>query len=142
MNLASSSWDIDCDHDSFGAFPSYEAKRRLEIRSRVERKLGFLRGVRSVLVLPSNWFSLTRFKWLPLIENSLTVSGIVIAEPGVGATTWSTAYMGSLSIGNYGATCEDEAKRRNYGAKMKTFEENTYLTPYVVSSKEDTAYQH
>ncbi|GKA07124.1 hypothetical protein Tco_0686348 [Tanacetum coccineum] len=37
----------DCDHDSFGAFPSYEAKRRLEIRSRVERKLGFLRGVDS-----------------------------------------------------------------------------------------------
>ncbi|GJZ64842.1 putative reverse transcriptase domain-containing protein [Tanacetum coccineum] len=35
----------DCDHDSFGAFPSYEAKRRLEIRSCVERKLGFLRGV-------------------------------------------------------------------------------------------------
>ncbi|GJX25141.1 hypothetical protein Tco_0231437 [Tanacetum coccineum] len=36
---------LDCDHDSFGAFPSYEAKRRLEIRFRVERKLGFLRGV-------------------------------------------------------------------------------------------------
>ncbi|GJU72100.1 hypothetical protein Tco_1263505 [Tanacetum coccineum] len=31
-----------CDHDSFGAFPSYEAKRRLEIRSRVKRNLGFL----------------------------------------------------------------------------------------------------
>ncbi|GJS47439.1 hypothetical protein Tco_0597560 [Tanacetum coccineum] len=37
--------EYDCDHDSFGAFPSYEAKRRLEIRSRVERKLRFLRGV-------------------------------------------------------------------------------------------------
>ncbi|GKC51393.1 reverse transcriptase domain-containing protein [Tanacetum coccineum] len=86
--------DLDCNHDSFGAFPSYEAKRRLEIRSRVERKLGFLRGV--VLVLPSNWFPLTKVKWLPLIANSLTVSGIVIAEPGVGATTRSAAHMGSL----------------------------------------------
>ncbi|GKE54703.1 hypothetical protein Tco_1489859, partial [Tanacetum coccineum] len=32
-------------------------------------------------------------------SKSLAVSGIVIAEPGVGATTWSTAYMGSSSIG-------------------------------------------
>ncbi|GJS06558.1 hypothetical protein Tco_0363354 [Tanacetum coccineum] len=42
---------------------------------------------------------------------------------------------------NYGVTCEDEAKRRNSGAKMKTFKENRYLLLYVVSSKEDTAYQ-
>ncbi|GKB53741.1 hypothetical protein Tco_0904494 [Tanacetum coccineum] len=42
---------------------------------------------------------------------------------------------------NYGVTCEDEAKRRNSGAKMKTFEENCYLLLYAVSSKEDTAYQ-
>ncbi|GJW31143.1 hypothetical protein Tco_0051175 [Tanacetum coccineum] len=39
-----------------------------------------------------------------------------------------------------GVTCEDEAKRRNSRAKMKTFEENCYLLPYAVSSKEDTAY--
>ncbi|GJU58140.1 hypothetical protein Tco_1235906 [Tanacetum coccineum] len=43
---------------------------------------------------------------------------------------------------NYGVTCEEEAKRRNSGAKTKTFEENTHLTPYAVSIKEDTAYQH
>ncbi|GJR31609.1 hypothetical protein Tco_1107841 [Tanacetum coccineum] len=42
---------------------------------------------------------------------------------------------------NYGVTCEDEAKRSNSGDKTKTFEEITYLTPYAVSSKEDTAYQ-
>ncbi|GJT05923.1 reverse transcriptase domain-containing protein [Tanacetum coccineum] len=42
---------------------------------------------------------------------------------------------------NYGVTCEDEAKRRNFGAKIKTFEENCYLPLYAVSSKEDTAYQ-
>ncbi|GJY64079.1 retrovirus-related pol polyprotein from transposon TNT 1-94 [Tanacetum coccineum] len=42
---------------------------------------------------------------------------------------------------NYGVTCEDEAKRRNSGTKMKTFEENCYLLLYAVSSKEDTAYQ-
>ncbi|GJX49404.1 DNA-directed DNA polymerase [Tanacetum coccineum] len=42
---------------------------------------------------------------------------------------------------NYGVICEDEAKRRNYGTKTKTFEENSYLLPYAVSSKEDTAYQ-
>ncbi|GJX22885.1 hypothetical protein Tco_0227330 [Tanacetum coccineum] len=35
----------------------------------------------------------------------------------------------------------DEAKRRNSGAKAKTFEQNYYLLPYAVSSKEDTAYQ-
>ncbi|GKF81869.1 hypothetical protein Tco_0240471, partial [Tanacetum coccineum] len=42
---------------------------------------------------------------------------------------------------NYGVTCEDEAKRRNSRAKMKTFEENCYLLLYAVSSKEDTAYE-
>ncbi|GJT49438.1 hypothetical protein Tco_0975595 [Tanacetum coccineum] len=42
---------------------------------------------------------------------------------------------------NYGVTCQDKAKRRNSGTKMKTFEENCYLLLYVVSSKEDTAYQ-
>ncbi|GKE54960.1 hypothetical protein Tco_1490116, partial [Tanacetum coccineum] len=42
---------------------------------------------------------------------------------------------------NYGVICEDKAKRRNSGAKTKTFEENAYLLPYAVSSKEDTAYQ-
>nr|GEV21343.1 hypothetical protein [Tanacetum cinerariifolium] len=40
-----------------------------------------------VLVLPSNWFPLIRVKWLPLIANSLAVSGIVIADLGVRATT-------------------------------------------------------
>ncbi|GKD60422.1 hypothetical protein Tco_1297931 [Tanacetum coccineum] len=42
---------------------------------------------------------------------------------------------------NYGVTCEDKAKRRNSGTKMKTFEENCYLLLYAVSSIEDTAYQ-
>ncbi|GKA82187.1 hypothetical protein Tco_0788935, partial [Tanacetum coccineum] len=42
---------------------------------------------------------------------------------------------------NYGVICEDKAKRRNSGTKMKTFEENSYLLTYVVSSNEDTAYQ-
>ncbi|GJZ10697.1 hypothetical protein Tco_0545456 [Tanacetum coccineum] len=58
---------IDCDHGSFCAFPSYEAKHR------------------SVLILPSNWFPLARVKWLPLMANSFAVSGMVIVEPGVGA---------------------------------------------------------
>ncbi|GKC84997.1 hypothetical protein Tco_1140714 [Tanacetum coccineum] len=49
--------------------------------------------IRIGLVLPSNWFPLTRVKWLPLIANSLAVLGIVIAE-------WSAAHMGSLSIGS------------------------------------------
>ncbi|GKE33472.1 hypothetical protein Tco_1452794 [Tanacetum coccineum] len=44
-------------------------------------------------------------------------------------------------VSNYGVTCEDKAKRRNSGTKTKTFEENCYLLPYAVSSKEDTAYQ-
>nr|GEX27333.1 hypothetical protein [Tanacetum cinerariifolium] len=52
----------------------------------------------SVLVLPPNWFPLTRVKWLPLIENSFAVSGIVMAEPEVKATTRSAAHMGSSSI--------------------------------------------
>ncbi|GJR71377.1 retrovirus-related pol polyprotein from transposon TNT 1-94 [Tanacetum coccineum] len=42
---------------------------------------------------------------------------------------------------NYGVISKDEAKRRNSRAKTKTFEENSYLLPYVVSNKEDTAYQ-
>ncbi|GJV41972.1 reverse transcriptase domain-containing protein [Tanacetum coccineum] len=43
--------------------------------------------------------------------------------------------------GNYRVTCKDEAKRRNSGTKMKTFEENCYLLLYAVSSNEDMAYQ-
>ncbi|GJR63974.1 putative reverse transcriptase domain-containing protein [Tanacetum coccineum] len=46
-----------------------------------------------------------------------------------------------VKVRNSGVICEDEAKRRNSGAKTKTFEENCYLLPYAVSSKEDTAYQ-
>ncbi|GJW32672.1 hypothetical protein Tco_0052704 [Tanacetum coccineum] len=40
-----------------------------------------------ILILPSDWFPLTRVKWLPLMEKSCTDSGMVIAKPGVGATT-------------------------------------------------------
>ncbi|GJZ19630.1 hypothetical protein Tco_0556220 [Tanacetum coccineum] len=53
----------------------------------------------SVLILPSNWFPLTRVKWLPLMANSFAVSGMVIAELRVRATTRSAAHMGSSSIG-------------------------------------------
>ncbi|GJR89506.1 hypothetical protein Tco_0213517 [Tanacetum coccineum] len=42
---------------------------------------------------------------------------------------------------NYEVTCENEAKRRNSGAKTKTFKENHFLLLYVVSSNEDTAHQ-
>ncbi|GKD39859.1 hypothetical protein Tco_1260066, partial [Tanacetum coccineum] len=42
---------------------------------------------------------------------------------------------------NSAVTCEDEAKRRNSGAKTMTFEENCYLLLYVISNNEDTAYQ-
>ncbi|GJR38789.1 hypothetical protein Tco_1214473 [Tanacetum coccineum] len=55
----------------------------------------------SDLVSPSNWFPLTRVKWLPLIANSLAVLGIVIAELGVGATTRSATHMGSSSIRSF-----------------------------------------
>ncbi|GKD22761.1 hypothetical protein Tco_1224464 [Tanacetum coccineum] len=47
----------------------------------------------------------------------------------------------ALLLCNYGVICEDKAKRRNSGAKTKTFEEYSYLLPYAVSSKEDMAYQ-
>ncbi|GKG06566.1 hypothetical protein Tco_0329535, partial [Tanacetum coccineum] len=53
----------------------------------------------SVLILPSNWFPLTRVKWLPLMANSFAVLGMVIAEPGVGATIRSASHMGSSSMG-------------------------------------------
>ncbi|GJU47612.1 MAK10-like protein [Tanacetum coccineum] len=43
-------------------------------------------------------------------------------------------------VTNSGVTCEEEAKRSNYGAKTKTFEENHYLLLYTVSNKEDTTY--
>ncbi|GJX24124.1 hypothetical protein Tco_0228569 [Tanacetum coccineum] len=45
-----------------------------------------------------NWFPLTRVKWLPFMANLFAVSGIVIAESGVGATTQSAAHMSSSSI--------------------------------------------
>ncbi|GKB97516.1 hypothetical protein Tco_0983653 [Tanacetum coccineum] len=47
----------------------------------------------------------------------------------------------ALLVCNYRVIGEDEAKRRNSGAKTKTFEEYSYLLPYTVSSKEDMAYQ-
>ncbi|GKC71853.1 hypothetical protein Tco_1117736 [Tanacetum coccineum] len=40
-----------------------------------------------------------RVRWLPLMANSFAVSGMVIAEPGVGATTRLAAHMGSSSMG-------------------------------------------
>nr|GEV88177.1 retrotransposon protein, putative, Ty1-copia subclass [Tanacetum cinerariifolium] len=39
-----------------------------------------------VLILPSNWFPLTKVKWLPLMTNSFAVSGMMIMEPEVRAT--------------------------------------------------------
>ncbi|GKB31761.1 hypothetical protein Tco_0871162 [Tanacetum coccineum] len=39
-----------------------------------------------------------RVKWLPLIANSFAVSGIVIAEPGVGATTRSAAHIDNSRV--------------------------------------------
>ncbi|GKA49855.1 hypothetical protein Tco_0742928 [Tanacetum coccineum] len=58
----------------------------------------------------------------------------------VGPSKISTVERTPGSI-NYGLICEDKAKRLNSKAKTKTFEENLYLLPYAVSSKEDTAYQ-
>ncbi|GJV32510.1 hypothetical protein Tco_1392910 [Tanacetum coccineum] len=52
-----------------------------------------------VFASPDRFMRNSRVKWLPLIANSFAVSGIVIAEPGVRATTWSAAHMGSSSIG-------------------------------------------
>nr|GEW68969.1 reverse transcriptase domain-containing protein [Tanacetum cinerariifolium] len=46
-------------------------------------------------------------KWLPLMANSFAVSRIVIAEPGVRATTQSTAYIGS---GNGSTSSADASK--------------------------------
>ncbi|GKB13213.1 hypothetical protein Tco_0847136 [Tanacetum coccineum] len=41
-----------------------------------------------------------RVRWLPLMANSFAVSGMVIVEPGIRATTRSAAHMGSSSIGS------------------------------------------
>nr|GEU32378.1 retrovirus-related Pol polyprotein from transposon TNT 1-94 [Tanacetum cinerariifolium] len=131
------------DHGSFRTFLSYEAKHRLEIHFHVERKLGFLRGVgrkrageesknesdseefvnvfmRNVLVLPSNWFPLTRVKWFLLIANSFAVSGIVIAESRVGATTQSAAHMGSSSIGSNESLSSDKDELKELMASKPT----------------------
>ncbi|GJS45591.1 hypothetical protein Tco_0595712 [Tanacetum coccineum] len=89
-------------------FPSYEAKRRLEIRSRVERKLGFLRGVDSeefvnvfMRIGFGSTIELVSFDKSQVVtfDRKLVVLEIVIAELGVGATTWSAAHIGSSSIG-------------------------------------------
>ncbi|GKA62977.1 retrovirus-related pol polyprotein from transposon TNT 1-94 [Tanacetum coccineum] len=67
----------------------------------VKMQMGRIKVIKgSFLVLPSNWFPLTRVKWSPLMANSIAVSGIVIVEPGVRATTRSAAQMGSSSIGS------------------------------------------
>ncbi|GJX20797.1 retrovirus-related pol polyprotein from transposon TNT 1-94 [Tanacetum coccineum] len=42
---------------------------------------------------------------------------------------------------DYGVHCEDMLKGAHFGAEMMIFEEYLFLTTYVVSSKEDTAYQ-
>ncbi|GKA15028.1 hypothetical protein Tco_0694775, partial [Tanacetum coccineum] len=42
---------------------------------------------------------------------------------------------GTFGGNNYEVTCEDEAKRRNSGTKMKTFEENCYLLLHADSDK-------
>ncbi|GKB82295.1 hypothetical protein Tco_0949190 [Tanacetum coccineum] len=131
----------DCDHGSFCAFPSYEAKHRLEIPLSMMRKCLDFSSVRTqrvggknrlmkavqisshISIVPlfssSNHvfasleeiretssggqlhsrFPLARVKWLPLMANSFAVSGMVIAEPRVGATTRSAAHMGSSSMG-------------------------------------------
>ncbi|GJU36889.1 hypothetical protein Tco_1185243 [Tanacetum coccineum] len=47
-------------------------------------------------------FGISVFKHIVDFEEFMNVFmgiGIVIAKPGVGATTWSAAYMGSSSIG-------------------------------------------
>ncbi|GJY93185.1 hypothetical protein Tco_0508967 [Tanacetum coccineum] len=105
--------------DSFGAFSSYRRpSRQLEIHFRVERKLRFLRGVDSEefvnvfmrigFGIPSNC-SLTRVKWLPLIANSFTVSGIVIATTAAPSfSVREKVFLGVLVKGerqDFGAKC-------------------------------------
>nr|GEV57763.1 retrovirus-related Pol polyprotein from transposon TNT 1-94 [Tanacetum cinerariifolium] len=80
-------FNADYNHGSFGAFLSYEAKHRHVFASPVSDKGNIIRRKASFS------FPLTRVEWLPLIANSFAVSGIVIAEPGVGATTWSAAHI-------------------------------------------------
>ncbi|GJU82346.1 hypothetical protein Tco_1284711 [Tanacetum coccineum] len=96
----------DCDHDSFGAFPSYEAKRRLEIRFRVERKLRFLRGVDSEEFMNvfmrigfGSTIELVSFdKGQVVTFDSKFVCGfrehVEWRNHGVGETTWSAAHYG------------------------------------------------
>ncbi|GJU84722.1 retrovirus-related pol polyprotein from transposon TNT 1-94 [Tanacetum coccineum] len=64
--------------------------------------------------------------------------GLSYKEPG---DIFADSQDGGRGLFNYGVICEDKAKRRNSRAKAKIFEENCYLLPYAVSSKEDTAYQ-
>nr|GEV13748.1 hypothetical protein [Tanacetum cinerariifolium] len=53
------------------------AKHWLRFHFHVEKRLGFLQEV-DFLILPSNWFPLTRVKWLPLIANPFAVSKMVV----------------------------------------------------------------
>ncbi|GJS81542.1 hypothetical protein Tco_0748083 [Tanacetum coccineum] len=92
--LVKKSWGKESANESSSKFiPHFNS-------SFVEFVQPCFRFSRSALVLPSNWFPLTRIKWLPLIANSFAISGLVIVEPGVGATTQSVAHMGSSSIGS------------------------------------------
>ncbi|GJV42011.1 hypothetical protein Tco_1420451 [Tanacetum coccineum] len=85
--------EIYCDHGSFGAFPSHEANHRFRKVNRfsVKKSSDISEEISQKELGKETATEIV--KWLPLIANSLAVSGIVIAEPGVGATTWSATYI-------------------------------------------------
>ncbi|GJY02933.1 reverse transcriptase zinc-binding domain-containing protein [Tanacetum coccineum] len=98
--------------DSFSCWE----KAHISLRSQSKRARGknrLMKAVRSsshVLIIPSLSSSSYVFaslvsdrgniiRWLPLMANSFVVSGMVIEEPKVRATTRSAAYTGSSSMG-------------------------------------------
>ncbi|GJS33058.1 hypothetical protein Tco_0531440 [Tanacetum coccineum] len=142
--------------------PSYEAKHRLEIHFHVEKRLGFLQGINRkelggrisyesysklihVAIVPSlSLFSqVFASPWLPLMANSFAVLGMVIAEPGVGATTRSAAHMGSSSMGlRFGGhrDLEKSCTSRNRIACCKVAPVKSRTLVYPDSDEEDEEY--
>ncbi|GJZ35055.1 hypothetical protein Tco_0580872 [Tanacetum coccineum] len=82
------------------SYPSIMFRPTWVFASLVSDRGNIIMRTTSFLVHHSKLVSIDYVHWLPLMANSFAVSGIVIAKPGVRATTWLATHMGSSSIGS------------------------------------------
>ncbi|GKF47783.1 hypothetical protein Tco_0137585, partial [Tanacetum coccineum] len=132
--------DVSIIHDFHEVFP--DDLPRLPPPRQVEFRIDLVPGAAPVTRAPYR-LAPSEMKELSAQLQELLEKGFICPT----SSLWGSPVLfvkkkdGSFRI-NYGVICEDKAKRRNSGAKTKTFEENSYLLPYAISNKEDRAYQH